>query len=563
MEIFEIKEALKNSKYKAEISKATLLQAKMQFFCTGIYDIKDSLYFKEYEKFIKDRLNNEESKSTFFTHINTPFPTTSLSSKINREIIKYFHADDKNIRHVFEKETKDLSFLKKYDIEYLMQDWFQKFCESPNDLFFCHKYIDTYRIQYVKIENLLAIDFDIDNNIEYAICKISDSEILAFDKNTTAKYKYEYSNIDTIELIDLPFVHNNNHCAIDFVSSVTVNDYSVIRKNHFYDSLGDILKLQLNHVIGNIHDSMSFAHEKEYKNVGCGVKLQGAKCIDGLMYIEQPDNPTERILVQHPTIAGAPLTCPICNSKSRAFGTKINVKPPRGDAGFDIIENLLSYVNPDVNILEYKETSIEKLEEKIFNDIVGITENLNNNKQNNELSVMSSYESRKETLKYWKQCAEYSYKFYTETLIKFEYETYLHTEINLGSKFYFLTENELLEKIEKTDNLSLDSLLEYREQLISNKFNFDAIGKQRAKLILECEKRLKPFNYINKNELIKLGRISDKDFYINLNFEMLFCNFEKAMYPLTIHDYLQTKDTEDFIADFRNYLETINTTGNE
>ena len=281
MEIQEIKDKINKCRYNAEIQTAIYLQNKMRFFTIPFYKSSESVYFKEFKKYVENRLNDFESASNFFNHVNYPLPTCSIADECNNALFKMFEAEDVNEILNTNNKSIDLSEISNlFNVDYLKHSWFEKFKESPNDIFI--QFIDTNKkisIEYFPIESVKYIEFDKHNRIIELIIEQDDSIIVCEPFLTSI-----YVKKDNLIILEGEQQTNNEYPVCDFVSDYRINSSNVIRGNYYYSKLGDLNKLLFLNIVDNIHDSMAYAHEIEYSELGCEYEHGNVRCQNGYLY---------------------------------------------------------------------------------------------------------------------------------------------------------------------------------------------------------------------------------------------------------------------------------------
>ena len=560
MEIQEIKEKIRKCKYNAEIQSAIYLQNKMRFYTVPFYKPSESAYFNEFKKYVENRLNDIESASNFFNHVNYPLATCSIADECNNSLFKMFEAED--INEIFtasntQIDTSEISRL--FNVDYLKNNWFKLFVERPNDLYV--QFIDTDKkisIEYFSIEQLQYIEFDKHNRIIELIIQQGDN-IIVCEPYLTSIYAI---NNGIITLLGEQKT-NNEYPVCGFISNYRINSSNIIRGNYYYSKLGDLDKLLFMNIIDNIHDSMSYAHEIEYSELGCEYENGNVRCQNGYLYAitkvegDNNDGYSDEIFtpIYDENVEGKRKKCPICNNTSKGFGGKTHVATPTTSEGIDAVANLYSWVFPDVSILEHITEKKEQLSTSIINSIIGVTDTLNNAQQHNVVRILSTYESKQTVLTKWKINAEQFYINAWENSIKLlfpkiNYRFYF----NLGFDFYLNTETQILENIKLAKELNILGITQYKREYISTKYQTNEKKKQELLIYLDVKQIV---NVLETLTLDNVMSLPDTFFYEKTTYicyDSFWNEYVMSLRPYSIVEYYEKVTLSEVVEDFKLFI---------
>lgn len=540
MDIIELKQIIEDTPRAKFIKECINVDEKTRFFSEITLSKNESSNYKEdFGRYVRDRLNNEESYYKFEKAFTYPLNINDFINDIHSKIKKIFEGEDPYYSY-------DLSDSIKEDaINYVLTDWFKNeafetFCNSPNTIVLIdiNGSIDDKPAPYpvlINSENIIDVK-ECDGVIQHIVYYIDENLIGVVD----SEYYQLFEKDDQKNIIEVNKEGNNKHelgyCPAYFISNKKVNSKGYKRKNHLTSAFGEIQELTFYKTLKSIINPHAFYlfTVKGKSNGSCGYKEGIAYCVNGYMKAQSEDG-IDIVVLDESGVSAKP--CPVCN-KSLGIGNEIKFSYGFTDAGAIAEPNdIIKFVAPDTAVLEYSDKFLSSKEESIFSNVVGSDENLNPKLNHNEVAYKYNSEGQLSVLMNWKTVFEYLIKNVNETILKLRYgnDAVKNVSINLGTKFILKTSADLYE--EKKEAKGLASVIQIDEQIIRKKYASNNKEKQKRLLYLKVYP-----NIIDVDEKFKNNSIPYKIYIKQVMFEDFINWFEYTYSGNTISYDKSTKE---------------------
>ena len=460
----QIIEILQANRHKYDIQLANDIDKQTSFFVEN--------YNKDYESdFLthsKSLINNTDGYDRFKLNLDFPIETNTLSDKVFNQLGKIFHSEDRFFE--FTPNNKELDFsIKEYKTRI-----FGIYKRNPNAKIYYAVDDKTKKIDFVEISSSQILEFKLDKeqNFEFVIVK-SRNKITYFDKEKILVYsvKNELPN----QLID-EAKNKEGFVPLFFVSNQILNsktDY--VRKNPMTPYLAKIEELQRLEIFKKILNPHAFyLFATKYKNNNCNFDDGYEHCESGFMVHNK-----KKVLLR--TSKGTPKKCPECN-QDLGIGNVINMGVLMGATDRNLIENPLSFVNPDEKILKYGDEFMNNFRKDVYESILGVEQNLNSNVAHTAESYNYNSSTREQVILTLKTYFENKIEQIENAKIKFLNKK-SEFKINLGTKFLISSLESLTTDLENADKNNIAKILNIKTQIIAKKFENDLKGRLRAEIL--------------------------------------------------------------------------------
>lgn len=511
--IYRLKLNVNRENLDRAIKHENVIKFLSQFALNKADASRQQTYLSDFLKEVRARLNNDDAFLNFENNITYPLQTNEFIESMFNALKRIFEANDKYINFEFDDlETKQEAQ------QYINLKWFQSegwelFQHSPNTILI----VDMPKEQLtdlpepffypLSIRKVLDIDV-VENKIQSIIFNIDKELILAIDSDTYLLLKRNNKSDDWDQLEEIASVsHELGRCPANFLNNKNLySDNEIVKASPISKSVGEILDLLVLYTNKNTLDNYMLPTTIKYGDDDCSYDDGNFYCDSGLLKVKTEDGHESWAL---DNTTNKFVKCPKCNKRLGTAET-ITVPTPRDKEEYDLAVNALTYKTPDTEIFVYSDTRITDKEKKIYNQVVGVTQELNPKQQQNEVRVITNLENQKQTLINWKRPIENSMERTNNDILIFRYaEKFLGSIIDLGTMFFLQTVSELYEEKELASKNGLDNIIDYDQQIIDVKYANNPEQRKRALLILELSKVLRPLN--NKTpEAVDTMRQADK-----------------------------------------------------
>jgi len=447
---------------------------------------------------VRNRLNNDDAFLNFENNITYPLQTNELIESMFNALKRIFDANDKYINFEFDNvETKQDS-QKFINVKWFQNEGWELFTHSPNTVLI----VDLPEVQVsdlpepylypVPINKVLDIDVE-ENQIKSIIYEVDEEFIIGIDSESyIVLQKYKKGN-DWDKLIEIANIeHTLNRCPANFLNNKNLySDNEIIKASPISKSIGEILDLLVLYVNKTIIDNYIVPYIVKYGDNDCDYDNGAYYCDGGLLKVkaEQGEDSWAQDGRTHKFFK-----CPKCN-KTTGYAETIKVPTPQDKDEYDLATNALTFITPDTTIFTYSDTRIADKEKKIYNQVVGITQDLNPKQQQNEVRVKTNLENQNQVLINWKKPFESSIMRTNNDVLMFRYkDKFLGSVVDLGRRFFMQTMQEIFEEKTLAKENGLDNIIDYDQQAIDAKYSNNPEQRKRALLMLELSRVLRPLN---------------------------------------------------------------------
>lgn len=491
---------------KSQINEAIELQDRLQNLVLPFTSRNTANYqFTKYLEAMSRKINNKEAFATFQENINYPLPTVLFCETISNNISKIFQGVGKYVKYYPDINKDNLP-----NDNFYKENLYRRFITAPNTLLFIYEN-ETFLIDISVVE---MIKLNADNSIKSVYYRNEKNNFNFINDEGLSEYNEKHEFIEGSEIqLELGYT------PVTFISNEILNyKKPIVRANFFINQLGEIEELLTIGICSNIINRHLLPYMTLVEKKGCDYRLGDVYCEGGFLK-KTIENNLPLALVDE---KGNPAKCPHC-SKEVGFGStlRFEAKNLNSEDVAKMISNLLNFVQLDIDHIKLPEEMKKNKEVEIFNKIINKFDNLNNNQQHNETSVIASYEDRLNVLMRWKRTFEIVKAWSITTMLKYRNKNYQNTVASLGDKFYLNSSTEYQHQIKLSyENNSIDYVNNTRG-LIEKEYTEDLIGKDRALFILELEIVGKPYFNLNNTQIIDLKKAKDinfYEFYLNQNY---------------------------------------------
>lgn len=563
---------LEQNKNRIFIERAIKHQNLIRFLTQFAIDNGDltrqQTYFQEFLNDIKIRYNNDDAYVNFVNNITYPLQTNEFIEGIFSELKRVFQANDKYIDFKFKnteisQDAKD--FIK---IKWFEEEGFDLYTHSPNTIlitdlpetqdlsdnpkpYFYPLFIENVLEIEVKNNIIKAVGYDttINGNPNYIVVIDSLNYLLLKrnEKNPNDLKKLE-------EINSVP--HSLGKCPAEWLNNTNLyNDNEIVKASIISKSLGSIQNLLKLYTDKTTLDNYILPLIVKYKTEGCNYEQGNLRCDEGILKVINKEG--NDIIAFYP--GGRIMNCPICNKKMGVAMT-IEVASPDSKEEMDLAINAITFKNPDTKIFEYSDVRIKAKEKEVKDNILGSSDELNPNQQQNALRVASNLDGKNQVFIGFKKSWENAMLMVNNNTLIFRYaEKFIGGVVNLGTQFFRKTLEDLFKEQKEAKELGLDSVLDCQSQIISLKFVNDPDKLNRANIILRLSANLRPYKDKTAESVDKLyseRAISQEDYILFTEFSSFIIRFEdEKKKQITEYEYSSLlkefkKSINEYISDY-------------
>ena len=523
----KLAELLDKQPRKSEIQRAVNLQNKVRFFTEPVESsLIDVPYKTDYLKLVSDRLDNFDSYNRFVKNTSYPFKINGFIDDIYTRLAKIWQGQNPYYTFEFKPEKDDYHDLT--NIHWFKNEVFEQFKSNYNSIILTDLPSDEDEEKephniFVNIDTVIDVKSK-NNEIKHLIYKLTDDKIAVIDEETWDIWNYKDNTLGLEAEKSEP--HNLDRCPAVWLSQLDFNSSSnIIKSNPLCKSIGKIEDLQIIYTLKNILSPYAFFQFiVKFKNDSACNYDNGSHYCDGGYLRRREDNSSVTV-----GTSNALARCPQCN-KAPGVGDVIS-KPIPTSSDEPQLNNVIEFVAPGTQIMEYGDKYILNLENDLFNNIMGSDDILNPNQNHNELAYKYNVEGEQSTIIKWKTMFENTISLVLDNTLELVYgDAYKGNVINLGTDFILAKLDNLYSEKERLDKLGLTTEFDFNKTIINAKFNENPERKRRALIIND----FKPFDEpIDKIELsAKDGLIDKKDFIKQKYLNEFIRHFESKKVPL-------------------------------
>jgi len=494
---------------------------------------RQQTYLNDFLKEVRARLNNDDAFLDFENNITYPLQTNEFIESMFNALKRIFEANDKYINFEFDNPEIKQEAQQYINLKWFKNEGWELFQNSPNTILI----VDMPSEQLTElpepffyplsIRKVLDIDV-VENQIQSIIFNINEDLILAIDsENYLLLKRYKGSN-DWQKLEEIASVpHSLGRCPANFLNNKNLyTDNEIVKASPISKSVGEIIDLLVLYTNKNTLDNYMLPATIKYGSSDCDYDDGNYYCDSGLLKVKTEDASDSWALN---VTTNKFVKCPKCNKKLGTAET-ITVPTPESKEEYDLAVNALTYITPNTEIFEYSDKRITDKEKKIYNQVVGVSQELNPKQQQNEVRVITNLENQKQTLINWKKPFEYSMERTNNDVLIFRYaEKFLGSIVDLGTMFFLQTIEELYEEKSLASENGLDNIIDYDQQIIDVKYANNPEQRKRALLTLELSKILRPLNDKSPESVDSLyegSKISQNVYILYSEFYSFLARFE-------------------------------------
>jgi len=546
----EIKNIIDKGTHRADLRLARDLQDKLSFFVETYFSPDNVPYLQEYKEKIKRKINNKQSFNRFLRHLDFPLQINEFTEYLYIELSKIFEAQNANFDFNIDIEDVDVDF----DLSFYEKKLWGKYKKAPNTLIL----LDVPEVQLTDYPIVSKIFIDIYSVIEFELKSTNSFEYLIFQNNKKLYFVnaekiaiYEYNDNKIGELIK-EVNHNYSFCPVFFISNEILNGNSnFVRSNKLVKSLTSLEDLQTINIFKKLLTPHAFyLFVEKFKNsIGCNFENATVKCEGGYLF-SKDENRTPIIDSENQSQA----RCPECN-EDIGIGNELKKSLSFINSGSSKINsNVLSFISPSTEILDYGDKFIKEFREIIAKNIIGTENSLNSKLNHNQDAYAYNTESKETVLINLKYNFEQVIKrIERHSLLIIYGDKFKGLSINLGTKFLFKTLTSLFEELSETEKYGLSEILEIKESIIDTKFKTNPKQKKRAKILLRFNPNIKDADLKFEKNLIP-----ENQYYKQIYFSNFINWFETYKYELDNNNNNIDLIITDLEKEFENYLITNN-----
>jgi hypothetical protein len=510
MQIEVLKDILEKQPRRKEIDKAIEIEQKSMFFTDPIADISNCNGYKyKFLRKVSDRLNNPDSYNNFINNLTFPLKINEFIESIYTKIGNIWQGQNPFYEFSFSTDSIE-DYFQYVNVDYFKEDVWDEFKTHYNSIIITDlpekqegERPDPYNT-IIRIQQVVDV-FSVDNHIKHVIFECCD-KLVVIDNESYQLYNYTDSTLGALE-VDSP--HDLGRCPAVWLSQLDFNTKSnIVKSNAISKSLGKIEDLQIIYTLKNILSPYAFYQFiVKYKNASeCNYDDGKNYCDGGYLKNKETD---EAIYVGNEYTTQAVAKCPQCN-KNPGVGDVLGKPMPISSDEPDL-KNVIEFVAPKVDILEYGDQYIIDQERDLFDNIVGTDQTLNPNQNHNELAYKYNTEGQQDVIFRWKGMFENVISHTLDNVLQLRYDDlYQGNSIDLGTEFILADINTLLGEKKELRELGLEDVFNINEAIINARYQNNPEKKKRALIIAA----FKPFDesIVTVEASFKDGLIDKKDY---------------------------------------------------
>ena len=522
----QIEKSIKLPKKQKQIQKASNHQQRLRLH-TVPYLCQDESgrAATQFLDWVATQLPNDKFR-IFCSLFRYPLPTTDLTNRIYTDLSRVFEGRNPVFSYQFtDSELKD-------DWEWYRQEvlkepliWREKGWRHVKSHINSVLVVDLPQVQEGEYPEpyfyWLNIEFVIDYSLEEDRWLIfnQDNYIAVIDDTFYRLFEKKKNGLGALVVEK---AHGLGYCPVRFFWTDFISEF---------DLKESPLSSQLSNLDWLLFWMISKRHLDSYASypiistiqAECGYKNESTFCEGGFLrhqhthdYLINPD--------------GSLLRCPVCGDRRFAgAGTVIEKPVPTKDSSID---RAVDIIGIDVDSLKWNVDEENRLIDKIYNSVVGIS-NEGNKASYTAEQIRAGLEHKTIKLINLKKNFEYAQKFVDDTICRLRYgANFLGSNISWGTDFYILNVDDLYGQYElaKKNGASDAQLDLIYDQIINTEYRNNPQQVQRM-LIL---KQLEPYRHLTNDELIKFKDVLDPDLVrIKLNFSSYIDRFERENMNIT------------------------------
>lgn len=489
--IIFLTDLLKNPKGTTDIENARKIDLQTSFLTDRMLSSKDNEYSKTFIQSVSDLLNNTESTNKFKANYKFPLEINGFSSQIYEKLSKIWDGQNKSI------SISPANNEYEFSNDFYKNELFEYYYKTPNTLVLVYNDLDgNFKHLFINSKDLISFENYSDGEFKHVLFSVG-SNFWYFDKSIIVEFRKEKNG--SLSLIDT-VKNEEGKVNIFHVSNEKYNLHSdFVRTNKLGNYLTEMVFLQMLYIFGKITDPYSFfLIIQKFADDDCNFRDAEANilCSGGYLYQVQENNKSVGLVDTN----NSPKKCPSCNQSDAPGSVIRKSKLFNVGTGSDKVEqDMLSFIAPPVDSLEYAENFLKNYEKELLSKICGENRVLNSSTHNVE-SVMDSREGQETVLINLKTKFE-SIVSNIEKVKLNSVSNVTDLYINLGTYFLVADIQTLYAELEEAQKNNPENVQKIKERIIETENQTDYPEKKRALILLKF--------YPNVTELM-LPYVSEK-----------------------------------------------------
>lgn len=536
MSLSEIVELSKKRISNPVIIKALALQRRLRFHSESnpfVFGMYASEAVTEYLEWVK-KLLPLDKYNVFVELFRAPVKSASLTAKIYRELALFFTSRNASETYQFTDQTYlgDWLDYKKHVLHepdiWQTEGW-EQYRLSPNSVLIVdmpqnqRTQLPEPYFYWLPIKEVLDYETVDGTQMAWIAYRQPEGRIATIDREAYRLYEVKG---DIVKLISENY-HGLGYCpARFFVDRSCTMDERTLKTNALIPVLADLDWYVFFSISKRHLDTYAAYPIYSAYRADCDFENNetGEYCDGGFLR----DSEGNYKMLADGTIA----VCPKCGKRRLAgAGSFIEIPVPNQVEGMPDLREPVAITQVDTDGLDYNVRECDRLEGKIFDDVVGsnIDEDVQSKEAINEVQVAGNFKSRSAVLTIIKKEFEDAEKFVNDTICRLRYSgAFLSSSISLGTEFYLLTSSELYDKYTKARNAgaSTSELTAISNQIFEVEHSNNPDTLRRVKLLRQVE----PYQHKTINDLIQLtsaGLVDLREAELKLNFDSYIDRFER------------------------------------
>lgn len=461
----------------------------------------------------------------FIEVFDFPVPTTDLVDVVFSELSKVFDAQNKNLSFQFSRPESREDFTNYLEWMEFSQFWENECFEAIRNRINTIQVVDMAIIQgngkpqpYVfnlNIERVIAIELNDDGNISFLAYK-DGGRVVSMDENYYRSYSMTDDNLNTLTL-HIENSHLLGYTPARFLMTDNIGKSKMIKQSPISKALWALDRLLFRIISGeNLEDYAAYPIYSIYDE-DCSFKdVHGNSCQGG------------KITGLNKAGIDYVIDCPSCKDNFyMGPGSILTSKAPRTKDQADLLDQV-KITSADVESLNYINGAVDRRKSAILNSCVGSDREMLTGQAQNELQVLSTYDTKQAILMKLKRNIEKAKKFVIDTMAALRYgSSYLGCTVDEGSRFYLATSQQLQDKLKiaKENGAAQFEIAMIKNEIYSNEYRNNPEQMQRIEIL----KRLEPFSNLSIDDINNLKQSTELngiDLFIKFNFDYFVCKFE-------------------------------------
>jgi hypothetical protein len=521
MDLVTANNLYKNRPHKAELQTACKLEEETRFYTERFLSTDRPPFKRDFEKWIKDRLNNDNSESNFKTALLYPLKTTQFIEDIYSKLARIWESKNPYFNITYKKDNdKYESVGELIDLKWWREKGWNLLKTNHNCILLVNLAIEQEGdspepfIDVIKIQNVIDVQMD-GHEIESLMYDYGNNLVAVVDSGSYQLYPI----IKKGESLGAAIVDNVNiigDCPAYFLSNKVFNsENKIVRCNPLTNVLGELKEYLYLHTLKNILDPYAFyLFIVTYGAPGCEFDNGTERCHKGLLVSTVKGvttGPGGNNYIRNESGTGYK-TCPKCN-RSIAVGNVIK-RPVPSDPMDKDLSTPVQFIAPPSDILKYGNDYLKSYGDALRNSIIGNKQEINTAMSHNEVTFRYTIEDQTSVLINLKSLFDEIIREITKAKVEIIHggeDVINEVTIDLGNDFLLLDVQDLYDEKESANKLGLSTVLDFNDRIIETKYRNNPDLKLKAKLINAFRPFDENMSVIDANYIAKA--ISKKDYY--------------------------------------------------